>query len=305
VILPPRLNLAIGRRCYLSCPGCYQLFGGHEPDLRAFETAALRFVEQGLDRVTVSGGDPLTISGLILFLESLRAGGMIDIKVDTVGTALLRSTSKWVDHPEVSSERLTELLAAVDFLGLPLDGWSPTSATSFRHRRPHLFAETNAILSALDELPADKRVVINTVAHRGNMRHLHQIYRELARHPCIGCWNVFQYTPTDQVRPSVNNRFVITEADLWKVRSAIALEVAISGGARFSVNVQTIRSRLGQYLLINSDGEAWLPDENGSTVRLGLVAGNETEILKNWSTAVRGEIVFDAPIGATKRIHGR
>jgi hypothetical protein len=54
----------------------------------------------------------------------------------------------------------------------------------------------------------------------------------------------------------------------------------------FPIEFRSNRSRLGQYLLVNSDGEAWLPDEAGRTLHLGSIFGRESEVLEEWGQAV-------------------
>src|SRR5262249_31686808 len=68
----------------------------------------------------------------------------------------------------------------------------------------------------------------------------------------------------------------------------------------FVIDFRSSRSRLGQYLLVNSDGEAWLPDERGRTLRLGCVFGREGAVLTPWREAVaaclaRGQAVPSRP----------
>ena len=86
---PDRLNLAIARRCFVSCKGCYSFFGKREPDLDAFLQTIAIFAKLGIGDITVSGGDPLTIEGFMDFLISIRSVGVRTIKVDTVGTRFL------------------------------------------------------------------------------------------------------------------------------------------------------------------------------------------------------------------------
>ena len=45
------------------------------------------------------------------------------------------------------------------------------------------------------------------------------------------------------------------------------------------------KERLGKYFLVNSDGDSWLPDAQGRTVRLGNVFGRERETLIEWRAA--------------------
>jgi MoaA/NifB/PqqE/SkfB family radical SAM enzyme len=135
-------------------------------------------------------------------------------------------------------------------------------------------------------------VVINTVAHRGNIEHVDRIFQEIARHPSVCRWNVFQYTQTDQASRDANARFAVSD-DRFDCCRMDFLEGSGARKTHFPVEFRSTRSRLGQYLLINSDGEAWFPDERGSTVNLGSAFGRERHVLDDWSAKagalVRGD----------------
>jgi MoaA/NifB/PqqE/SkfB family radical SAM enzyme len=274
--LPPRLNLAIARRCFVGCPGCYELFGTREPDLEAVLASAGRFAALGVDAVTVSGGDPLTLPDLVPFLRALRTVGVRDVKVDTVGVGLL------------DARRRAELLAAVDYLGVPLDGWSNESARWFRAGRPHLFDETVALLGALDAEP-EAKVIVNSVAHHRNHAGFPRMLEIVERHSSIVQWNVFQYTPTDQATDRANRALTLGDAAFASLGRRLS-------GTGVNLALRSVRSRLGNYLLVNSDGVAWLPDEHGRTVRLGTLGDDdESTLLARWSAVVTELLHDDVP----------
>jgi MoaA/NifB/PqqE/SkfB family radical SAM enzyme len=277
-LLPERLNLAIARRCEVACGGCYTYFGREEPNLAKFVSSVAAFVRLGLSEVTLSGGDPLTIAGLPDFLATLRSVGVRSIKLDTVGVSLASPTSGAQVH-------LHDLAARTDYIGIPLDGWSDESALEFRRGRKRLHTETVGLLAAFDALGGPPKVIINTVAHRGNLPNLERIHAELTEHSCLCQWNIFQYTPTDQAARGANQHYVISDEAFERCREWLfgRLASARSPGSSFLIDFRSNRSRVGQYLLVNSDGDAWLPDEVGRTLRLGSVFGREDEVLGNWS----------------------
>lgn len=284
--LPERLNLSISKGCFVSCPGCYSYFGNAEPDLTSILESVSQFVKLGIQDVTISGGDPLTISGILRFLQDLRQVGVRCIKLDTVGTGLVDSTSS---HPIVRLKNklsLTNLLEKIDFLAIPLDGWSEHSVSLFRSGRPHLYQETIDLLNALDLAVPEATVVINTVAHSMNLDGLPLIWNRVLRHPSVCHWNVFQYSPTDQVAPAINQAYSISDqafANAYKDwLTCMAKETSIS--SRICTEFRSTHSRLGRYLLINSDGVAWMPDEYGLTIKLGSIFGREDQVLQEWNT---------------------
>lgn len=274
--LPERLNLAIARRCAVACRGCYEFFGRREPDRAAFVHSAQAFAALGMRSLTLSGGDPLTLPDLLGWLAELRAAGFDDIKLDTVGVGL-------------AAGAVPALLAAVDRLALPLDGHDNASAALFRRGRAALHDETLALLAALDGAAAAfdaPRLVINTVVHRGNLETLARIAVPVAALRQLAQWNLFQYQPTDQAHGHANADFAVGDAEFAALQPRLGAAFAAAGGAPARIAWRSRASRLGQYLLINSDGVAWMPDAAGLTRSFGCVFGREAEVLRDWARAV-------------------
>jgi hypothetical protein len=278
-VLPERLNLSIGNLCWVRCPGCYSYFGHEPPMLDRIAASVREFVGLGVDRVTISGGDPLRIAGIVNFLTCLRQLRVTSIKLDTVGTAFSRSQRT---RYEFSLENVLEKL---DVLALPLDGWSNASIGLFRIGRPKLYDETCHLLSRLDDCSNRCRIHVNTVLHRGNVGGVCAILRKLLSFRCVSHWSVFEYTPTDQAADSVNSKFCLASGEFLNVQRQI-LALAERYGVGFEIEFASISERLGRYLLINSDGCAWVPDQVGRTVPLGLIYGREAELLDLWAVTV-------------------
>ena len=259
------------------------------PISATFESLAARFVELGLRRLTISGGDPLTIAGVFPFLNAVRAHGIQEIKLDTAGTGLLRELTDPHDGGfVVDSARVDLLLETVDYIGIPLDGWSNQSSGVFRRGRTELYDETRAILTVFDRHVDPPCIVINTVLHHHNAQSILRIWDEVVRHRCVACWNIFQYTPTDQVSVSLNHEFALPEEQFREAEAELNRHRSeASDGTDVRAYFHTVSARVGRYLLINSDGIAWLPDAGGNTVRLGQVCGQEAEVLERWSAVVQ------------------
>jgi MoaA/NifB/PqqE/SkfB family radical SAM enzyme len=245
-----------------------------EPELSTFYDVISKFVELGINKATISGGDPLTIKGIVPFLKEIRERGINDIKLDTVGIGLLASS------PEIKVDefKITELLNLIDIIGIPLDGWSNHSVNSFRKGNSNLFDKTCFLLDATDRLTNKQNVVINTVVNSQNVGSLTLIYKEISKHKSIKVWNLFQYTPTDQVTEHVNDFYSVSNSDFHKIKGIFSDFPNLA----CKVHFHSIEDRLGHYLLINSDGAAWLPDKYGKTIYLGKVHGREKEVLTCW-----------------------
>lgn len=288
-LLPERLNLAIARRCFVSCEGCYTHFGRHEPNLKQLLESVTRFLDFGVRDVTISGGDPLTIHNLLDFLDDLRRAGVQSIKLDTVGTHLLDAPpGERIAAAIDGRPSLNSLVKRLDYIGIPLDGWSNATVGWFRSGRPQLYEETIALLDAIDDTAGCQMVIINTVAHAMNLNNLSLVGCEVLRHPAVCHWNIFQFSPTDQVSAQSNTSYCISDQLFLRAekewRNNPASDSATLKG--ITTEFRSVRSRLGQYLLINSDGMAWVPDEHGRTISLGVAYKNEHRILSDWTKTV-------------------
>lgn len=271
---PERLNYAISRRCVVECRGCYELFGRGEPDRAALVRSAAAFAALGVEALTLSGGDPLLLPQPLQWISELRAAGMRHIKLDTVGVGLLAP-----ERP--GAPDAPALLAAVDALSIPLDGWNDVSVAQFRRGRADLHTRTRALLADLDAWAMDGQLVINTVVHAGNVEHLPRIAAQVMGLRRLGRWNLFQYTPTDQAQPGANDALALDDARFEAATQALRRD----HGDDPRLCPRSIADRLGDYLLVNSDGQAWLPDRDGRTVALGAVFGREAEVIARWSAA--------------------
>lgn len=290
---PDRLNLAIARRCFVACKGCYSYFGKHEPDLLAFAKTVEMFVHLGILDVTISGGDPLTIEGLVDFLKVIRSEGVRTIKIDTVGTGFFfKKQAASIDTSRLDRDFLDDVIKNINYLGIPLDGWSNDSVKFFRKGRPFLYDETVGLLNTIDALAIPPGVIINTVMHKHNLYGLEFILKEVIRHRSICHWNIFQYTPTDQAVKYVNEDFQISDKHFLDACNTLqqSLEHALLPENLRQIDFRSITSRLGKYLLINSDGHAWIPDKQGKSIHLGSVFGREELVLESWSATINNLI---------------
>jgi MoaA/NifB/PqqE/SkfB family radical SAM enzyme len=210
-------------------------------------TSIATFVQLGISRITVSGGDPLTLANLPGVLRSLRGAGVSSIKVDTVGLGLQQSGGQLPSR----GWGLEELMESTDFIGIPLDGWSEESVLLFRHGRRDLYPQTVALLNLLDSWPGPPRVIVNTVLHRGNIEGLQNIATDVLRHRCVCHWNVFQYTETDQASPGANQRFRISDGEFARARLGFLSRSGADTSNRESTRIafRSAASRLGKYLL--------------------------------------------------------
>lgn len=247
--------LSAGGSCFVACPGCYNHFGKKQLAATRDIVAFLRSLhEQGaVGKLTVGGGDPLTRPDIVDLLTRLR-DLHVPMHLDTVGTAFLGDAQiRFMGKGVAGQVDVAAVAELVDLIGIPVDGSTPEIVTRFRrHAR---LADQLRILDLLDE--AGAAVCINTVAHAGNLTDLRSIAPLIGAHRCVRQWQVFQYMPIGPLGYRNRERYTITEAEFE--RTADGLQHITPPLIRLTP--KSASSRKNRYLLIDSDGVAWVPQQ--------------------------------------------
>jgi MoaA/NifB/PqqE/SkfB family radical SAM enzyme len=255
----PNLNISVGKQCFVQCRGCYNHFGKLRDPVASADI--LRFLayarERGCNTVTFCGGDPLSRPDVIDLLAETKALGY-RIKLDTVGTPILGDVETvFYGRRRVARIAPDELAGLVDMLGIPLDGADDVTAAAFRRGRPHLVEEQLTILRLLGE--AGARTCLNTVLHKLNVDRAADIAVAVADVPGLELWQVFQYSPTGPLGFRNRGDFAI-DTECFDAAVAHLTRVAREQNAHFAIEAKRNADRIGQYLLVDSDGLAWVPD---------------------------------------------
>lgn len=257
--MQPRLhlNVSVARSCFVKCRGCYNHFGRSSELVDSKELLAfLAFAAQaGATRVTVCGGDPLSRPDILDLLQGIKELGLL-ISLDTVGTPLLGDTDTIfygrTRVPAIDASRLARL---TDLVGIPLDGPTHDSIATFRTGRRNLFAEQMTILSILENAGAS--VCVNTVVHSGNIDTLGEIASHIQRFVNIIKWQLFQFMPTGPLGFRNKHEFLVT-ADAFTA-ACNRLRTQAAAGLSGRIEVKSNADRKGRYLLVDSEGLAWIP----------------------------------------------
>ncbi|MBU6383710.1 MAG: radical SAM protein [Verrucomicrobia bacterium] len=252
-----RINLNIGAGCFVRCIGCYNHFGKSFVDKNVILTFLRYMREHGSDHVTIGGGDPLTYPDILSLLESIKELGF-RINLDTVGTPLL-SDAESIFFKRVSVQKIDAgtLARLVDLLGIPLDGPSSEVIATFRANRAHIYEEQIAILKLLDSLHAT--VCINTVVHQGNIQYLQSLPELIKSFSSVVKWQLFQFMPIGPLAFKNKEKYLIEDRDfsLFKERLLHSIEDL---AFREKLEFKSRADRKGNYLFIDSDGVAWVPN---------------------------------------------
>jgi MoaA/NifB/PqqE/SkfB family radical SAM enzyme len=249
--------LSAGKSCFVACPGCYNYFGrtvSETPQLLRFVLGLRdRF---GLERITVGGGDPLTRPDIVPLLKGLHALSL-RIHLDTVGTAFLGEASiRFMGKGSVDQIPADDVAAVTDLIGIPLDG--STDAVQQQFRRHATVGSQLAVLSLLDRIGA--RICVNTVVHAGNRGDMAAIARLLIPYTSILEWQLFQFMPIGPLGHRNRERYVIDDPEFR--RATNAAQDHAPEGVRVAAKGRGTRKH--RYLLIDSAGKVWIPEQSPS-----------------------------------------
>lgn len=257
-----RINLNIGAGCFVRCVGCYNHFG------KSFVSQAtiLSFLEymkqHGSNHVTLGGGDPLTYPDILSLLENIKAMGF-RINLDTVGTPLLADTNSiFFKRTFVKKIDVKTLANLVDLLGIPLDGPNSEIIATFRANRPQIFDEQIKILTLLNSYRA--KICINTVVHRNNIHHLQTLPAIIKSFDSVVKWQLFQFMPIGPLAFKNKETYLVEDHNFSIFQDSLIQSIE-DPLFQEKLEFKSRADRKGNYLFIDSDGVAWIPDVSYSS----------------------------------------
>jgi MoaA/NifB/PqqE/SkfB family radical SAM enzyme len=257
--------LSGGRSCFVACRGCYNHFARETTDTGTVLSFVKSLKDQfGLKMLTVGGGDPLTRSDIVALLSGLHAMGM-RISLDTVGTAFLRDAPiRFMGHGTAAHVDAEMVSVLVDVVGIPLDGSNDEVMRLFRTHSS--VSDQDAVLALLDEVGA--KVCINTVVHAGNAGDVAEIPKIFSQHPCVRQWQLFQFMPIGPLGWRNRELFALSDSD-FRMAASVA---SLAAPADVKVIAKSAASRKNQYLLIDTAGVVWIPEQSA----LGVWSDQDT-----------------------------
>ncbi len=250
------INISVGNSCFVRCPGCYNHFGHKNT---ATETI-LNFLDivklNNINKVTLCGGDPLTRPDIIHLLEEIKKRRFF-INLDTVGTSILGDvTTGFFGTHSIERTDVSKIASLVDMIGIPLDGLNNEYFQLFRKNRPNIYNEQIKIINLLSSHHAS--IGLNTVVHKGNMAHLISDLPDiLSIIPDIVKWQFFQFMPIGPLGYKNRSDYMVDDAAFEEFTAKIMHYFNSSSVQK--VEFKSCASRNTNYLLIDSDGNAWIP----------------------------------------------
>lgn len=257
------VNLAIGPSCFVRCRGCYNFFGNS--DRRGNLVSALEILdfvcaanELGVNKITLSGGDPLTHPEIIEMIHGI-AGLGLSVKLDTVGTAFLDDARKiFYGRGEIKRVAINDIASYVAIVGLPLDGSQDSTIQAFRSGRPELVNETRRSAALLRD--AGVGVCVNTVAHRLNIHEIMAV-RSLVIEMDAQEWQVFEFQPIGPLGSRNAEILELEEGEFEELTRSILNSVP---QGPVQIECKSRRNRENLYFMVDDSGLAWIPGSSGT-----------------------------------------
>lgn len=251
-----KINFCISKHCFLNCMGCYNHFSSSK-DLSY--NNLVRFLKhirlRGVEKTTLSGGDPLAKKGIVKIIKSIIRMGFV-LNFDTVGTPFITNGIVVNDGKTKTIKQIKHLniFKKIDMIGIPVDGSNNETQSMFRQGRKNLFDEQIKIIEKLEKEGIN--ICVNTVLHKGNCNDMLNLFEVLKRHPNVIKWQIFQFMPIGQ-RASVNSeKFNISNDDFYKIKEIIMK----ASNNEFEIIFKGGQVRSHNYMLINSCGDAYKVD---------------------------------------------
>ncbi len=271
------LNIFVSQSCFLHCKGCYSFSREEEKGQKILTDVLVDFLrfayDEGVRKVTLCGGDPLTRCDISELLEKIKEIGFY-ISMDTVGSSIIKEVTigKNLTVKQINAKKIVKL---VDMIGIPIDGSTNEIFKRFRQTRADLINEQLTICQELNKYGAN--ICINTVAHKGNLEDAYELAK-LIKSMVISKWQIFQYEPLGKFGLKNRDIFEITDKQFSDFQSTV-LEVFDDDISKLQFKAS--RNRKNAYMLVDNSGNAWIPSyENMSTSKFSYIF-NDSVIIGN------------------------
>lgn len=271
------LNIFVSPKCFLYCKGCYS-FSRSEKSWQIVDTQKiidfLKYAyDQGIKKVTICGGDPLTRDDIIDLLRQIKSIGFY-ISIDTVGLSIIRdiNINNETNVKKIDAKTLSKL---VDEIGLPIDGSNNIVFSKFRQANFDLITEQLEICKELNKYNAN--ICINTVVHKGNLEDAKSLCDIINKLNYIKKWQLFKYAPMGEYGFLNKNLFEISQVEFEQYKHEV-LKRCIR---KEIIEFKDFDVRNKAYMLIDNSGNAWIPEYNQKLFDNQIVLFENRNILGN------------------------
>ena len=266
------LNIFVSQRCYTYCKGCYsysreEKCGQHVPTDKIIDF--LKYAhKEGISKVTLCGGDPLTRNDIISLLKKIKSLGYY-ISLDTLGSSIIKNVklNSKTYYKKISAKDIANL---VDMIGIPIDGSTNEKIKLFRQSNTDIVNEQIEICNELNKYGAN--ICINTVLHKGNLDDIKNLANLIKKMDYIKKWQIFQFLPVGKFASLNRNQFEINDEDFINTKNDISNLFDNKEIVQFK-NPE-VRDKL--YILVDNSGNAWVSSACGFEKDKREIIGNIT-----------------------------
>jgi len=265
-----KINFCLSKQCFLCCPGCYNIFS---QKLDISYRKLLKFIKyaksKGVNKITLSGGDPLAKKGLIKFLKKLIKLNLI-INLDTVGTPFIKNCKTLNSNKQTKIKKIKDLsvFKKLNMVGIPIDASCDDIAKTFRTGRKNFTQEQLEILDTLNK--SNVNICVNTVAHKNNLNDIENIYYLIKDFENIKKWQIFEFMPIGTNGSSNAKNFKLKENEFENLKSKI------KNLNTLKPNFKSNKERLNSYMLVNSNGIAYKVGKDSEVSNYGDIKDKKT-----------------------------
>lgn len=290
---PKHIILSAANDCFVQCGGCYNFFGKNKNIISTEQIISfLRKIDTSIvEKITVSGGDPLARTDLLPLLSNIKKLGFL-INMDTVGTGFIKSTCTIKSKRIIQQTQIEDISPFVNILGIPLDGSNSNIIRQFRMGRSSIFEEQLNILETAQK--TNLKICINTVVHKLNIHDLVNIAKIIKNFSNIIEWQLFQYMPIGPLGFYNKDKYNISDNDFSNVCNNLR-DFMSKINCNIKIHPKSKSKRKKLYLLIDTDGVAWTPyisdevtwnprkDENNKRIIIGNITNHlDTDKILNF-----------------------
>lgn len=249
------LNIFVSKNCFLYCKGCYSFSRADNCQKIVSTDTIVDFLkyahEQGANKVTLCGGDPLTRKDIIDLLKRIKMLGYL-IYIDTVGTSIIKNI-ECNGKTIIKKIDAKELVTLVDKIGIPIDGSNNEIFKKFRQTNIDLLSEQLSICEEINKYGG--KICINTVAHKGNLEDAKKLSELINKLGYIYKWQIFQYAPLGKYGILNRKLFEISEKEFEKFKQDVLSTFDDVDKLQF----KDFNARNKAYMMIDNSGDVWIP----------------------------------------------
>lgn len=173
-----QINFQITGNCNMYCKFCSDVVSYQkESSIEDIKKTIHRLIELGLQKIHITGGEPLLYKDLIEVLEYMKENNL-EVSLSTNGTLLFLKK---------------EVLHYIDEIVLPLDGAFSNTLTELGREKNQLIHTIQNICRIKEEYP-QIRIKVSTVLCMKNVEEL-KVLVAIISHLAIDEWEVHQFLP--------------------------------------------------------------------------------------------------------------